>query len=635
MTCPAPGRRCFFIEKPPNGIGERSLAIAPAGASWENEAQASQHSRPGGPVSDFNAVSPPDAAPEPRSPLSRFAAFLRPDSNKPNSAAVVRLELVADAAGNAAPIEVEGQAHEEGVTAKRKSLRHFIGPAITGASIGLLLSTVGNQLGIIQTNPVGAAKQWAVSEAISAAAFAGGWPARAMIHKAQETVARAQQRGYFDLGVASSIGNHDPAALWTGGDEPEATQKVSYSIDGKGSLVFSMGCKIQISASAAKLGMVSEDPLVDIASIALHEATHCLLTDPQKNKYDGALAQGAAGEFWKSLAWAEEAAFWGRGGRLDKPLAQIKENGSFSGLKEESNADTLAMIARAADLGTKDWSREISRLIIHRQATSLMTDDVADTHQTQASLMILAALGHDKLRSLTGAQAQALADAVATDGAILTAGRHGWQTADYAKASDAILRIERASAEKGGVEEWIRETQYGALRPFAARFSQETPQNQAATAKAAQMAARQWENGAVLDYGFIAPHMIARLPAMPKLGYELWKRDGRPDQLAASLGGDTSDEAEAARRDAEPRARAMLAEWASIARALELPDASAVGDTTSFIVAYALSGSQDKAKMQRSSFWAPALKKRHEEFLRSEKAEAPQEMAGGVQAPKF
>jgi len=68
---------------------------------------------------------------------------------------------------------------------------------------------------------------------------------------------------------------------------------------------------------------------------------------------------------------------------------------------------------------------------------------------------------------------------------------------------------------------------------------------------------------------------------------------------------------------------------------LELPDASAVGDTTSFIVAYALSGSQDKAKMQRSSFWAPALKKRHEEFLRSEKAEAPQEMAGGVQAPKF
>jgi len=351
---------------------------------------------------------------------------------------------------------------------------------------------------------------------------------------------------------------------------------------------------IQVSPTAASLGLSSDIPEIQMQHIILHEGYHAeAFMMPELTQFRSSLLHGDAADLMKGVVWAQSVLSYANKDIAANHPADFESMKKFSGsnpsaMYEESAADSFAYIVLSHEISKEDWNARLLRLESVRAYEMLSGDPSADPHETQESLQILAAIGHDRLAALTPEQSRALADAVAADGVVLAAEKQGWlsQVVELAPVASNALGWGKDMSE---ANKFMSERLFSALKPSAERLSHFSAAQRQAAAQGLAKEAGAWETGAQLDYGFIAEGLSAKLSARPAgAGYE--KPASQTDYAAQAI-----------------KSRASLEEVRQTAMSLgEVDSSKLAGDKIIDWMSQEIPA-PERAKMEQDAFWAPAL----------------------------
>jgi hypothetical protein len=430
--------------------------------------------------------------------------------------------------------------------------------------------------------------------ASSLASVPGDWRGHEQIAQAQAAWNWAAAQGFYEAKTAPQIGNFDPrASVDDNAGRPEALSEFTVQ-SGQATPVHVE--RIQMSKSAARLGVASSDPAEDVKIIVWHESWHAD-TDlaPNVVRFGASSVHGEALSMIQAAAWALSVE-----GLANLPPS-VRGQLNFGrrnlyGMYREASADAAAFIIAAHAMPKEQWNA----MLIHAEgfrASSMTFQGSGDVHETQEALQILAALGHDKIAALSPAQSRLLADAVGADNVVLAARKQGWEHDIYFLAENAATLSQTPVNKISKSSRWFFENITPSLRGAAAHWASlgHDARVDANLSWIAQSA--QWERGARLDYSSIAPGLVATLgPHAPRSSYETLTGGEDP---GTPLYGPQSD----------PRTSRQglgaLAEWKDVARSLGVSDSAALRAQKPFKQFSAMLDEAGQNRLADDPFWTP------------------------------
>jgi hypothetical protein len=475
-------------------------------------------------------------------------------------------------------------ARQEKISWKRKSLQWA-----TAGSVGLVLAFAMAQA---LSPSVSRATEGAagVSAAADAVAAPGATVDNGVIAAARAQWSWAREHGFYKADSEPKIADFGHRARGAE-DAACALYKIETSFWGGAPR---LSANIQISPEAAGMGLSADDPKIDIEQIILHEGWHVeTFVSPELNRFEGSLLRGDAADLMKMVVWADSILAYAG----DKVAARHKaERDALAStganpalIYQEASADSFSYITLAHTLSKEEWDRRILRTDGARITSMIVGDASVDSHETQESLQILAALGRDQLAALSPEQSRALTDAVAADGVALAAAKQGWSKKIEQLAPIAAGAPEWGDAGFSDEQKALGKVFFAQLRPSVDRWRALPQARREAAFAALAEAAGAWEKGARIDYSSIAPGLVAQLterPAGP--GYEA---PSRPSDFAART----------------RRLKEGLTEWRQTAESLgERNGAVLKGDRFFDWVAEQLPNSEKDA-LGKDAFWGPTI----------------------------
>jgi len=547
--------------------------------------------------------------PENRPGLSRFLGMTQ--------SAPMRLESSHAVSGEQTPLEFNSTAR---ATPSGKWSRKAIQWAFAG-SLGVVAAYMGAQIthaphsrapsaaSLADAHDAAFTSQGGMLGWVNSAGIAiGAWRGQDQIAQARAAWEWAGDRGFY-AASEPAIDNFSPdAAVDADAGGPQAQHGEALTNAASGAPLRHVS-RIQISKNAGSMGMTSDLSAEDIEFVVWHEGYHADAYQANADsRLGGSLAQGETGQMWRAAVWGQGALRHAPGLEKmdpDNSLRALDTSRNIFGIYQEGAADAFAVIVMAHKITKEEWNRRILHLQGARIANSLAFIE-RDPHETQESIQILAALGHDKLAALTPKQSRLLAEAVGSDNLILASQKQGWAYEVLRSAQGAGVMAQIDVHAQMPLVQWAANNHDPAMKEAATAWGRKSEIEQKNVNLQWLQEARAWRNGAHLDYSAIAPGLSATLPAhAANSDYETRTGTGYPtdsdNQPPASL---NDGETDALRSQQGVRA---LNEWRDTAVLAGELDGSKIEATKDFKTVSAMLDEKDKETLSGDPFWNPLM----------------------------